>query len=1219
MGGQQLPINLSGILVAAMLVLAALLHQPPLQSDRPPAARISPEPSGPFENVPARIWEDPFEAIARVPAPTGDDEKSGAGGLSDADASGGPVPSYLRYLSRTNAETRLLIMPVMVSGAPHPAVRESRLRMRVAVHAGLAAAGFPPLRADRIGVWRWRPTGNSDLTVEVPFEAFKQDLGPQRRLVLVLWLNDEVVSRDLGSETEILQGEAAGADASGPLTMIDRMLADLGYPRRNDASGAPSFVCGQTTGAALEGDRTPRPARFGSCAVRVVGPVSSDSLEAMYVELLGWSGGDCLNSYAHIDNGPEHRADDAGGPGALWGDEPVNFKLVSPLATAPWSELVPKQVPDGPVEIRNGQGTRCATLAVQRTVATDDVLIAALVDELQRRGIDPTARSGHASKIPGMFSDFRLDRLLGPGEGPAETARDHVVVVSEWDTKFGRTLPVLFTKEVRRRWCDGESRSRCAGDDDAACAEASRAQCMDRLKDGLPWVHGFSYVRGLDGDVAARAAAAVDKEGKVNILALAAGTDAGFKEPAAGTGQYDYLRRLALQIQELDRSLKQRDQGSIKAFGILGNDYYDKLMILQALKEKFPAHLYFTTDLDAGFLDAKVFRWTRNLVIAAPYGLTLRRSFDGGEDLQGKIPPFRHSYQTALFLTVLRTLQGGEDELGRTSGSDPRDASRVAPEAARVFEVGYGRFFGLTQPDSGRSRDSADRTTHDVDTGADGLEQASMRAAASRHPEPWRSGVREFLGSHALSVALTAMIALVLVPVAAPPLRHRVHAWLGWPRLRGGRKAGGGGAEMENAGESETPEPTPVSRALRVTTPESIFAGYGALIVTLIYLAAALFWLLPVVAMNEEPFAWFSGISIWPSEIVRLLAGWAACLCLIFGWRQVRQADRRIEGRYELGGGATEQGAAPCFSFWRAADDHPRVGVESPPPVPSIAERICKLFGGSQRRGSDAAPEEVCATREWRLYCCHASPAARLRRVLPSAALFWLFAFVLVYGFVDPITPHRGEPAYWFAFFNAWFLVGAPFMVLLFGAVDEALLCSGLLRRLEGKRIRWPVNTHAAGCSVDQQTRGPLGHWITTEFIADRTGPAATVIHLPFIIILFLLLSLSTRFDNWNTPVSVMALIVLSIGIGLLSSLRLRGAARRVRERLVEDLREEVTGIEQAAAPTQSEKLRRLVQRIEAIHDGAYTQWYNEPVFRALAWVLAIGIIVVTEYATVGG
>ena len=67
MGGQQFPSNLSGLVVAGMLILAALHNPPPLTSDRPPPAQIEAEPSGPFEDVPARIWEDPLEAAARAP------------------------------------------------------------------------------------------------------------------------------------------------------------------------------------------------------------------------------------------------------------------------------------------------------------------------------------------------------------------------------------------------------------------------------------------------------------------------------------------------------------------------------------------------------------------------------------------------------------------------------------------------------------------------------------------------------------------------------------------------------------------------------------------------------------------------------------------------------------------------------------------------------------------------------------------------------------------------------------------------------------------------------------------------------------------------------------------------------------------------------------------------------------------------------------------------
>ena len=252
----------------------------------------------------------------------------------------------------------------------------------------------------------------------------------------------------------------------------------------------------------------------------------------------------------------------------------------------------------------------CADIDVHRTITTDDVTTAALVDELRVRGIDPTRPAGHRSVLSQRLSDLQPWRLLsGAGPDPCAT-RDHLVLISESDTKFGRTLSDLFVDEIQRR-----------ADKDPTRAERG---CSDEMIAGL---HRFSYVRGLDGD-APKAPASANAPQLPDIVSLATGTDAGFKEPALGTNQFDYLRRLTGQIAELDGSLRQSNQGAIKAFAILGNDYFDKLLILQALKERFQSQLYLTTDLDAGYLDAKVFRWTRNLVIAAPFALTLRKRFE---------------------------------------------------------------------------------------------------------------------------------------------------------------------------------------------------------------------------------------------------------------------------------------------------------------------------------------------------------------------------------------------------------------------------------------------------------------------------------------------------------------------------------------------------------------------------------------------------------------
>src|SRR5262249_5100329 len=138
---------------------------------------------------------------------------------------------------------------------------------------------------------------------------------------------------------------------------------------------------------------------------------------------------------------------------------------------------------------------------------------------------------------------------------------------------------------------------------------------------------------------------------------------------ALGQGQFDYLHRLADLIREQDEILRDKDGRGIEAIGVLGSDTYDKLLVLQALRPILPNALYFTTDLDALYLDPAASAYTRNLLIASSFNLRLR------PERQGKIPPFRSSYQTAGFLATRQAISA--------EGGD-----RPPPIPALLFEVG---------------------------------------------------------------------------------------------------------------------------------------------------------------------------------------------------------------------------------------------------------------------------------------------------------------------------------------------------------------------------------------------------------------------------------------------------------------------------------------------------------------------------------------------------
>ena len=122
----------------------------------------------------------------------------------------------------------------------------------------------------------------------------------------------------------------------------------------------------------------------------------------------------------------------------------------------------------------------------------------------------------------------------------------------------------------------------------------------------------------------------------------------------------------------LDQDLKdQGDKKGVAAIGVLGSDVHDKLMILEALRQYFPHKLFFTTDLDAAYIHPAKWPQTHNLLVASAFDLKLR------PELQGEIPPFRDSYQTAFFLATQMALKDGMRLLPTQYYAYPRKPSGV--------------------------------------------------------------------------------------------------------------------------------------------------------------------------------------------------------------------------------------------------------------------------------------------------------------------------------------------------------------------------------------------------------------------------------------------------------------------------------------------------------------------------------------------------------------
>jgi len=292
-----------------------------------------------------------------------------------------------------------------------------------------------------------------------------------------------------------------------------------------------------------------------------------------------------------------------------------------------------------------------------RTVSTQDKLVNLLLCELALRGIvpyhveDASGETLSGKCLPLSSKEFRLEDSQSP---------HHIVLIGEKDTYYSRKLTKTFSSVIHK---------------------------FDERKESekeMSSIHTFSYLRGLDG-ITSGAASPEKKEAKINKESQANHSNNAENreqmERPVGTSQLDYLLNLAEEIKRLDKQYAH--EGGIKAIGITGHDTYDKLLILQALRHKFPGVLFFTTDLDARFFHPSEIKWTRNLLVASPFGLQLNSNF------QKQTPPFRDNFQTSFFLTTKLALC--DSTLISEPGNCGKDLKKKAKEWTdypRLFEIG---------------------------------------------------------------------------------------------------------------------------------------------------------------------------------------------------------------------------------------------------------------------------------------------------------------------------------------------------------------------------------------------------------------------------------------------------------------------------------------------------------------------------------------------------
>lgn len=669
---------------------------------------------------------------------------------------------------------------------------------------------------------------------------------------------------------------------------------------------------------------------------------------------------------------------------------------------------------------------------INRTILSDKKLAEALSKELSNRGISPG---------------------------------DHIALVAEWDTDYGRLLPQIFKEVFQKDFFHNEVNER---------------------------VHRFSYLRGIDGKLPG------EQNGSAREQKKNDGSDIKKLEEPLGKSQYDYLRRLAERIGRRNDQLKREDRGAIKAIGVLGNDFYDKFLILQALGQRFPDRIFFTTDLDARYLHPANIEWTRNLVVASSFGLQLH------EDLQGEVPPFRDSYQTSVFWATLYAFFSANDDAKLSPMS--RALRQKTWPSPHIFEIGRHNAIDLTA----RNNDNADYVP------------VNQTLAVQGFPD---IGWQSFL---VIIVFLSILGILLWLSCNWDP--DRIRLWEITKKF--------------------------LTNRLIISCLVSIL-----LIILIIFFFNRYILNDP----SEEPLNLTEGISIWPTEFIRLFAVALSFVLFILSLDMLKKNKHNIIKDFSL--------------FYKSPIE---------------------------------LNNNTSVNAEWWNYLRRTKNKRHHFLIFILALVYFSLCFYIIVCFGTPTAPVRGYKSRWINY-SILFVNVVSFLFLTFFILDTIILCQRFIAQFYVRQPHW--ESYSLDYFVEKWIKGPdpskwigskaeaaLSDWMLIQLIARRTDVVGKLIFFPFIIWFLMFVSRLYYFDNWRTPLGLAIVISLGPLLAWSCAVYLRHSAEKLRAVVVSRLAQQLIGAyaTEPSSKADADRIQYVLNEVKAIKRGAFASYLQQPVVQSL-------------------
>jgi hypothetical protein len=654
-----------------------------------------------------------------------------------------------------------------------------------------------------------------------------------------------------------------------------------------------------------------------------------------------------------------------------------------------------------------------------------------------------------------------------------------------------------------------------------------------------------------------------------------------------GPSQLDYFHRLAGQIENPhnDINLAKRDTG-IKAVGIFGSDFHDKLLIFEALREEMPNILVFTTDLDAQMLHRQHWRAARNLVVASHFDLLLK------EGCQKLFPPFRDSHQTSIFFRTISKVTGHADIPECTS-------PQINPESTspQIFEIGRNGFVRLAQDKK------EDLNYHPPDKT---LEQAKL----------------------GLTLLTWILFSLVFFQWMVRPDSGKLSIYLSIITL----------AIFAIALVFATDEPEPFSFTDGVSLWPTIFIQFIGVLLAFLFFGKARreldedFCCLSrryfAISVDKTVFSGCQTVCGWELRNFDHLSIWPLIILIesffIYAYNDINPSPSGLPFFSCLGIllfllilylFVIETWDFVSIKDWAERDNckpEKPTQVKTPCRIRNVLHEVWDPFRSkfSLKDESDSSSEPCQESYEeglWEEYYRYGFIDHRASRVVAIWLFFAIIETILIYLLPPWPLPCRGVIVCDVA--SGMAVTGfTVVMLLLFFILDAVRLSFYWIQKLRKLHplLRDKITPEHFAAFAAAKKNSPLKSLENiVNVVAERTRVVDQLIYYAMFCIMLMLFAKITYFDNQDFPLSKGITFAASISLLFFSGFMLRYAAKQLKlsvKKSIENLGKNNNRIQPEVDAT--------IKRIDAIDEGAFQPMLEQPVMQALLIILAsVGLL----------